>query len=159
MPTIQFGAALPVESGEVVPLLTAIRTALVGRLAADAPLTELLGGSDRIFYRPRRSTFTPPELTYFDFGGAPDPLVPVWDRTVQIDIWETDLDRAERIATRIRGCLDLGRRGGTATPFVLDGTAGRVATVLLTGDREASVDEDVVRKSLDFRILAYDGWS
>jgi hypothetical protein len=156
MPTIAFAPDIPIESGEVTPLLTAIRIAVVERLESDPVLLELIGGSDRIFYRPRRTEFEPPALTYFDFGAEVDPLVPMTDRTMQIDVWETDLDRAERIALRVRRLLDLGRGGGVATPLVLEGTEGRVANLFLTADRDGPVDGDFVRKSLDFRVMAYD---
>src|SRR5262245_14962524 len=105
--------------------LQAIRAAILAQLTGDAELVSLLSGGP-IGYRPRQEPPTFPSVTYFDFG-VWDAMLPVTRRTVQIDIWDTNLNRAEIIAERIRTLLDFNQaRTAGLPPVVVDTTLARI---------------------------------
>lgn len=139
---------LAIEAQEMLPPVAAIRAAFAQRMATDLTLVTLLGGA-RVYYRPMKKEVEVPSVTYFDFGMRPDNRVPLIDRTVQVDIWETQVLRAEKISDRVQRLFDL-------QPLPLPTLEARVDFVRLTADRDEVLDDGrVVRKSLDFRVLAY----
>ena len=129
--------------------LTKLREALYTKLSGDAALTTLLGGAN-IFYRPRKAVISVPSVTYFDFGTKPDPLVPLMDRTIQLDIWERSTEKAEEIAFRIRQLLDLKN-------LVLPGLEARPVYLHWQADRDIPEEEgDIAHKTVEYRLLAYE---
>lgn len=136
------------------PPLTALREALVKRLRTDATLTALLGGSGasgtRIYRRLRKAKMEPRTITYLDFGVRPDWAVPLRDRTVQIDVWDTDPVRAAEIADRVETLLD-------GQPFgVLPNGEMSVQYLGLTRDGDVVADDgDLFRATSEYRVLAY----
>jgi hypothetical protein len=132
-----------------VPVLTAMRTELVSRLRGDAQLVGLLGGADRVVRRPSVIPPVRPLLTYFDFGTRPDATVPLLDWTVQVDIWDVDVDAAEVIAQRVGELLD-------NRPFSVDGVLKGVYLQLISDRDEVIGEADQARRIQEYRLLAYD---
>jgi hypothetical protein len=108
-------------------------------------------GAPTFAYRPTRRPVDLPSVTFFDTGTRADDVVPLWDRDIQFDIFtSSDLDLAEAIAHRVVELLD-------HQPVDLPGDEGRVDFIMLTTDRDVSVEDgNLVRKTLVFRLLAYD---
>jgi hypothetical protein len=104
-----------------------------------------------IVYRPSRKPITLPAITIFDSGEKVDDQVPLFRRTLQIDIWtSSDLDQAEAIAHRVNALLD-------HQPLVLTGGEGQVAMMMLQSDQDMpSDDADLVRKMLTYTLYVYD---
>lgn len=152
MPVVARDTVLQVDFSWTVPVppLLALRHKLRTVLVNDSELTGLLGGR-RVFFRPRAEEIELPAVTYFDFGTRPDATVPFLDRTYQLDVWERRLDVAERIAQRIKVLLH-------NKPFArLPGGEAKVVYLQLVADRDDIAEEgDIVRKTLEFRLLAYD---
>jgi hypothetical protein len=145
MTTVNLSAPVPVEAVDPTSFRVAIRVAVVRKLAAGA-----LPFSPTLAYRPTRRPIALPAVTFFDSGTRTDPTVPLSDRNLQLNIWaRSDLDQAEAIADRVEQLLD-------HQPLILPGEEGQVAYIALTADVDAPMDDaDVVRKTLTFRVLAY----
>lgn len=107
----------------------------------------------RIVYRPRKSLTEFPAITFYDFGSRPDLKadIPLLDRTVTIDVWSKTLDEAEAIAEAVLVRL----QGGTnIVPLALP--EARVRYFALQSDIDIpEEDGEVVRKTLEYRCLAY----
>src|SRR5262245_1601864 len=153
------------------PLL-AIRAAVLAQLANDERLTDLLyGGTSavtraatgpaRVTYRTRHAAvLLEPSGTFFDFG-IWDSVLPVTRRTLHVDVWDTDLNRAEIIAHRIRTLLDFRKAESAGLPpaqIPLGGPA-RIdylgVDVMNPSDLMPESEEgDVDRQGLEFRLIA-----
>lgn len=132
-------------------LTSAIRKAFVAKLTGDATLTTLCGGTVRVSYRPTRKPLQLPVITMFDFADRADPIVPLWDRNHQLDVWSDDLDKAEEIAQRIKQLFD----NGSGLP--LPGDEGLMAYTRIEGELDGTQeDSDLIRKTLRIRVLSYD---
>jgi len=138
------------------PAMRAIRQAIVKRLRDDSALTTLLGGSNRIFHRMRKQPMEARSVSYFDFGRKPDHTVPLRDRTFQLDVWDTSPERAANIADRIEAIMDPEGKGrGSALGIVGGGTANVVYIGLISDSDVVADDGDLVRATLEYRVLAY----
>lgn len=131
----------------------AIREALVavltaGLAAADLPYSPAI---TKILYRPARKTWTAPAITISDSGTSDDDVVPLYRRTLQIDVWgDEGLDQVEAIAQRVNALLD-------HQPLVLAGGEGQVACCYLQQDQDLAVeDADITRKMLTYTLMVYD---
>jgi len=137
--------------------LHAIRAAILAQLTGDPTLVDLLSGGP-IGYRPRQEPPMFPSVTFFDFGAWD--LVPVTRRTVQVDIWDTNLNRAELIAERIRTLLDFNqaRTAGLPPAQVPDGGPARIDYFGIDGDDNdlmaESEEGDADNQRLEFRLIA-----
>lgn len=132
-------------------LRVALRTAIVAKLEAALNLPYAPYAVATISYRPTRAPIDLPAVTFFDFGGRPDDMVPLDDRNVHIDVWTAgDLDLAEEIAHVVNAALDHQR-------LELPGDEGGVAFLGLQSDRdETQRDADLMRKMLTYRLLSYE---
>lgn len=148
---------VPVESISWPPvsgdsLQSALRRAI--KLALDSdPILRQYGLP--VAYRMSRKFIQLPSITYFDYG-TQDEFVPLWDRTLQVDVWtQSDLDLAEDVAKRIQDMWS--PRGLTGLPIgALPRGEGVVAHMHLTQDMDGiTEDADIVRKTLLFRMLVY----
>lgn len=131
----------------------AVREALVavltaGLASADLPYSPAV---TKILYRPARKTWTAPAITISDSGASEDDVVPLYRRTLQLDIWgDEGLDQVEAIAQRINALLD-------HQPLLLPGGEGQVATMFLQSDQDLAVeDADLTRKMLTYTLMVYD---
>lgn len=142
-------ASFPIEVIERVPTLTALREAIVTRLLNDAGLAALAG--DRIYLRPARINLAVlPVVTLSDFGARTTPRIPLLDRIYQIDVWARDVDEAERLAVRVQAVLH-------EQPLPLPSGQARIDYLSLIADRDDVAEEgDVSRKTLEFRLLAFE---
>lgn len=132
----------------------AIRGEMVSRLRADSDLTTLLGGTNRVIRRQKRTAIEARTVTYIDFGSRPDATVPMLDRVIQVDVWDTDPVRAEEIAERIDAVLD-GKPFGVVTDED-DENVVNVVYLGLTGDRDGVIEDgDFERVTREYRMLAY----
>lgn len=140
-------------------LRSALRKAIVAKLNTDVELADLMGGTVTVLYRPTRQAIALPRIIMFDTGIKGDNIVPLFDRNHQIEIWDTDLDRAEEIAHRITSLLDhqpLPLFDDVLIPSYIPGDTGQVAFLNLVNDSDVpSEDGDLVRKLLQFRLLVY----
>jgi len=131
-------------------LVTGLRRAIVKKLTEDTTLQGLMGGTVRLSYRPTRKPLQMPVITMFDFGDRFDDITPLWDRNHQIDVWDQDLDKCEDIAQRVKELLD--HQGIT-----LAGDEGLAARIHMVSELDATQeDADLSRKTVRFRVLAYD---
>lgn len=140
----------------------AIREALVAKLRASLGAADPYGPYPyaepyepfpvvNIVYRPSRKPITLPAITIFDSGEKLDDQVPLFRRSLQIDIWSSvDLDQAEAIAHRVNSLLD-------HQPLVLPGGEGQVAFMMLQSDHDLPTDDaDLTRKMLIYTLYVYD---
>jgi hypothetical protein len=135
---------------------TAIRVAIVAKLEGDPYFMAIVPTG--LTYRPSRQPVTLPAVTYRDTGVRSDNLVPLYDRTLYIDIWSNDLDQAEDIAEIINGLLDLQPLPlDPSDPYSETTAPGLVPYINLRGDEDLpQEDADLVRKMLTYRVFAYD---
>lgn len=132
-------------------LRKAIRAAVKAKLEASPRMAVLFGGRPLVVTRPTRAFIRLPAITAFDYGVKTDDIVPLYERTYQVDVWtRADFDLAEDIAHEIAAQLD-------HQPLPLPGREGQVAFLQLQQDRdEAPEDADLCRKVLIFRVLCYE---
>lgn len=136
--------------------MRAVRQAVVKRLRDDTALSTLLGGSNRIFHRLRKQPMEARSVSYFDFGVKPDWTVPLRDRRFQLDVWDTSPERAANVADRVEAVLDPEGKGrGGALGIVGEGTANVVHIGLVEDGDVVEDDGDLVRVTLEYRVLAY----
>ena len=129
---------------------TEVRQQIRKILIDDATLIALLDGQPRVFYLRVRVPAERPAVTFFDFGDRPDSTVPYHVRTLAIDIWADDFEKAEAIASRIRFLLD-------HQPIPIPSGLWVINNIFFENEREAPLEEgDIVQKSLEFRFSAYD---
>lgn len=104
-----------------------------------------------VIYRPTRRPITLPAVTMRDVGSKIDDVVPLYSRSLYLDIWtRTDMDDAEAIAHAINTHLD-------HQPLLLPGAEGQVAFLMLQSDMdEPQEDADLTRKTLVYHLLAYE---
>jgi len=151
MPALTLRSSVDVDTVETYDSIDAIRAEFVKRLRQNSALLSCLGGDiEKIARRYRKSVVQPtdyPIVTYFDFGGNPDDIVPLMDITYQVDIWAEDTNL---IMGHILNTLNL-------KPFgVIGDGAANVTFIKCTDWRDDPVnDGDVERKMLTFRVLAY----
>lgn len=126
-------------------LRVAVRRAVKAVLDADP----YVGAA--VVARPTRRPIALPAVTMRDVGVRVDDAVPLYERTLYLDIWTgTGLDDAEAIAHSINGHLD-------HQPLPLPGAEGQVAYLALQSDSdEPQEDADLTRKTLTYRLLAYE---
>lgn len=131
-------------------LRVAIRTAV--KTALDEALGVLYAPYETVVvtYRPTRSPIVLPAVTFYDTGLKPDDVVPLYDRSLHVDVWTAgDLDLAEGIAHEVNRVLD-------HQALELPGDEGLVAALLLQADDDLpQSDADLLRKHLRYRMLAY----
>lgn len=104
-----------------------------------------------ISYRPTRAPIELPAVVFRDDGVRSDDVVPLDDRTLYFDVFTAgDLDLAEGIAKVIDDAFDHQR-------LTLPGDEGLVAACLKQRDADLpESDADLVRKTLQYRLLVYD---
>lgn len=138
-------------SGSKTDDLIGIREALEARLRQDPDLLALLGGAERIYHRMRKAAVEAREVTYFDIGSVPTPGSPLRTFIFEIDVWDTDPERAEAAAARIEALLDDKPWG------FLPGTWANVAMMQITRDSGVMADDgDLVRSILQFTVHSFD---
>lgn len=153
---LQFLLPLPVDVAPLVAQPTnqsyrkAIRTAVRLRMRSDPALKSLFGGEVRVSYRPTRRNISLPSITIFDSGSREDNTVPLFTRSLQIDVWAAaDLDLCEDIANRVEDLLD-------HQPLLLPDGEGRIDYMALESDVDVPTeDADLDRKTLIFRLFVY----
>lgn len=134
-----------------------LRAAIVAKLQEDAALIALFAPEAVVVaYRPTRRFIQLPLITFFDTGTKADDSVPLWDRSIQIDVWtHGDLDLAEAIAARVADLLD-HQPLGPSTSGVFTGDTGRVDYLSLEADHNATEEEaDLTRVTLLFKAILY----
>ncbi len=133
--------------------LTALRAAIVAKLDEDPYFSILV--PQGVTQRPTRRPVALPAVTFWDLGSRSDNIVPLYDRTLHVDVWATDSDTCEAIAATITGALD-----NQSLDVVGDdpyAPPAQVAYLNLRNDEDQPMhDADVVRKMLSFRMLVYD---
>ncbi len=131
-------------------LRVAIRVAVKSALGA---ALEVLYAPYEVFtitYRPTRAPIVLPAVTFYDTGVKSDDVVPLYDRSLHVDVWTAgDLDHAEDVAHEVNRVLD-------HQPLDLPGGEGQVAFFALQADDDLpQADADLVRKHLRYRMLVY----
>jgi hypothetical protein len=135
-------------------LRTALRAALVAKLTeglAD-PYDPYFDPDHAVSvsYRPTRRPIRLPAVTFSDSGVRGDSTVPLWSRTLRVDVWSADLDQAEEIAHKVNAMLD--NQG-----LHLPGGEGKVAYLSLRSDEDQPQDDaDLVRKMLVYTVSVYE---
>src|SRR5260370_6517015 len=125
----------------------AIRKVLMTTLA---PLTAAQDSVLTIVYRPTRAPVKLPAITIFDSGEKIDDMVPLYRRSLQVDIWtQADLDLAEQIAHDVNALLD-------HQPLLLTGVndVGLVAHIMLQSD-EDTLEGDGADADFTPKLLTY----
>jgi hypothetical protein len=135
-------------------LRTAVRTALVTRLTEGlSNIYDPYFDADHavsVSYRPTRRPIALPAVTFRDIGSRADSIVPLFSRTLYLDVWSADLDQAEEIAHKVNGMLD--NQG-----LYLPGGEGRVVYLSLRSDEDQPQDDaDMVRKMLVYTMNMYE---
>ena len=131
---------------------TALRAALVSKLDADPYFAALVPHG--VTQRPTRRPVDLPAVTFWDLGSREDSLVPLFGRTLHLDVWAADTDTCEEIAAVINGLLDNQALEVGDDPY---DPVAQVAYMNLRADEDQPQhDADVVRKMLSFRLLVYD---
>jgi hypothetical protein len=135
-------------------LRTALRTALVARLELGlSDVYDPYFDADHVVsvsYRPTRRPITLPAVTFRDVGSRIDSTVPLFSRTLYVDVWSADLDQAEEIAHKVNRLLD--NQG-----LHLPGDEGRVVYLSLRSDEDQPQDDaDLVRKMLVYSLSVYE---
>lgn len=138
----------PVETASGGDWLTLFREALSARLDGDATLQALLGGPDRVFHRMVKKVIEPRTVTYFDLWERIDFTVPLMRGTVQIDVWDTRMDRAQQMAAQIDRLLD-GR------PFGVIGRANVAFLGLSRASDEAALEGEISRTMREYSTAVY----
>jgi len=139
----------------MVPTMTALRTALRMRLVGDPALVVLLGGP-AVFHRFVRMAVQVPSVTYMDTAFHPYEQLPRVEASFTLDVWAHDLDAAEAIAARVATLLDqtASAEAGLA-PMPTPGL--NVCALHLASQRDTiEPDPTIVRKTLQFNVLAFD---
>ena len=151
MATVTTRQSVELDTQESFGPIDAIRAELVGRLRANTTLLSYLGGDpEKIVKRYRKKVLLPtdlPIITYFDFGHSADDIVPLVERTYQLDIFAENTDT---IAEHVLATLD-------QKPFgVLPGGEANVTFLHCTDDRDDPIDDgDMERRMMTFRLIAY----
>jgi len=104
-----------------------------------------------VTYRPTRAPILLNAVTFYDTGVKVDEQVPLYERTLHVDIWtRSDLDQGELIAHKVNEVLD-------HQELALDGDEGLVAFLMLESDQDQPQnDADLSRKMLTYRIMEYE---
>jgi len=130
----------------------ALRVAIKAALDADP----YVGAT--VTYRPTRQPIRLPAVTFYDYSSRADSVVPLFDRTVIVDVWtRSGLDDAEAIAHAVNGHLDNQGFQLRDLDDPYSDVTGLVAYLSLRSDvDDPQEDADLTRKRLTYRALVYE---
>ena len=126
-----------------------IKDAVVSRLIVDTTLIDLLGG-EKIYYRRPVKKVNVPVITYYFIARVPDWATDEYgkiDITMQLDVWSTSEDLADKILYEVDRLL---------YQYRVTTTTWDIKRFLRRGDRTLPKDEEgIAQLSADWLITAY----